>query len=88
MKRKEFLQSTIPFATLPVLMNGLPLHALGQPDMMNTLSKAFVNTDHVLVLIQMNGGNDGLNTVIPVDQYSNLSKARSNIMIPLSKVLA
>jgi len=87
MKRKEFLQSTIPFATLPVLMNGLPLHALGQPDMMNTLSKAFVNTDHVLVLIQMNGGNDGLNTVIPVDQYSNLSKARSNIMIPLSKVL-
>ena len=23
-------------------------------------------------LIQLNGGNDGLNTVIPLDQYSNL----------------
>lgn len=46
-----------------------------------------MNTDHVLVLIQMNGGNDGLNTVIPVDQYTNLSKARSNVMIQQSKVL-
>ena len=87
MKRRDFLKTTAPFATLPVLMNGLPIHALGNPETMNILSKAFVNTDHVLVLIQMNGGNDGLNTVIPTDQYSNLTKARSNIMIPLSKVL-
>ncbi len=87
MKRRDFLKTTVPFAALPVVMNGLPLTALGNPDMMNSLSKAFVNTDHVLVLIQMNGGNDGLNTVIPIDQYSNLSKARSNIMIPIGKVL-
>ena len=63
-----------------------PIHALGNPETMNILSNAFVNTDHVLVLIQMNGGNDGLNTVIPTDQYTNLTKARSNIMIPISKV--
>lgn len=87
MKRRDFLKTTAPFAALPVVMNGMPITALGNPDAMNILSKAFVNTDHVLVLIQMNGGNDGLNTVIPVDQYSNLSKARSNIMIPLAKVL-
>ena len=87
MKRRDFLKATAPFATLPVLMNGLPIHALGNPETMNILSNAFVNTDHVLVLIQMNGGNDGLNTVIPTDQYTNLTKARSNIMIPISKVL-
>ncbi|MBO6515602.1 MAG: DUF1501 domain-containing protein [Bacteroidia bacterium] len=87
MKRRDFLRTTVPFATLPVLMNGLPITALGNPEMMKRLSKAFVNTDHVLVLVQMNGGNDGLNTVIPTDQYSNLTKARSNIMIPLTKVL-
>ncbi len=87
MKRRDFLKTTAPFATLPVLLNGLPIHALGSPDTMNVLSKAFVNTDHVMVLIQMNGGNDGLNTVIPTDQYSNLSKARSNVMIPLAKAL-
>lgn len=87
MKRREFLKTTVPFAALPIAMNGLPITALGNPDMMNILSKAFVNTDHVLVLVQMNGGNDGLNTVIPTDQYSNLSKVRSNVMIPVSKVL-
>lgn len=43
--------------------------------------------DHVLVLIQLEGGNDGLNTVIPLDQYSNLIKARKNILIPDKKVL-
>ncbi len=87
MKRREFLRTSAPFTALPFLMNGTPLTALGKPDIMNALSRAFVNTDHVLVLIQMNGGNDGLNTVIPVDQYTNLSKARSNVMIPLAKVL-
>lgn len=46
-----------------------------------------IETDKVLVLIQLNGGNDGLNTVIPLDQYSNLSAARSNILISSSAVL-
>ena len=44
MKRRDFLKTTAPFATLPVLMNGLPIHALGNPETMNILSKAFVNT--------------------------------------------
>jgi uncharacterized protein (DUF1501 family) len=44
--------------------------------------------DRVLVLIQLNGGNDGLNTVIPLDQYTNLTNARKNILIPDNKVLA
>ena len=44
-------------------------------------------TDHVLVLIQLNGGNDGINTVIPLDQYANLALARQNILIPDTQVL-
>lgn len=72
---------------LPVALNGMSVRALGNPSVMNALHGAFVETDHVLVLVQLNGGNDGLNTVIPLDQYSNLSKARSNIMIQQSKVL-
>ena len=43
--------------------------------------------ERILVLVQLNGGNDGLNTIIPLDQYANLSKARSNILIPENKVL-
>lgn len=87
MKRREFLKAGVPFTMLPLALNGMSLSALGAPSLMNALHGAFVDTDHILVLIQLNGGNDGLNTVIPVDQYSNLSKARSNLMIPQSKVL-
>jgi len=87
MKRRDFLKASSPFALLPLALNGMPIKALGSPSIMNALQGAFVDTDHVLVLIQLNGGNDGLNTVIPVDQYSNLSKVRSNVMIPQTKVL-
>lgn len=87
MKRRDFLKAGVPFTVLPLALNGMSLRALGAPSLMSALHGAFVDTDHVLVLVQLNGGNDGLNTVIPVDQYSNLSNARSNIMIPQSKVL-
>lgn len=43
--------------------------------------------DRVLVLVQLNGGCDGLNTIIPLDQYSGLAQVRSNILIPENKVL-
>ncbi|MCB0790038.1 MAG: hypothetical protein KDB75_12085, partial [Flavobacteriales bacterium] len=43
--------------------------------------------DRVLVVVQLFGGNDGLNTVIPLDQYSLLSQFRNNVLIPDTQVL-
>ena len=43
--------------------------------------------DRVLVIIQLVGGNDGLNTVIPLDNYSLLSQLRPQVLIPESAVL-
>lgn len=43
--------------------------------------------DRVLVIIQLYGGNDGLNTVIPLDQYDALSGLRGNVLIPENEVL-
>lgn len=45
------------------------------------------DNDRVLVIIQLNGGNDGLNTVIPIDNYDRYINARKNIFIDESKVL-
>lgn len=45
------------------------------------------DNDRVLVIIQLNGGNDGLNTVIPIDNYERYINARKNIFIDESKVL-
>lgn len=86
MKRRTFLNHLTASAVLPGLLNGFSFKAFGASPLLQSLAASTVD-DHVLVLIQLNGGNDGLNTVIPVDQYSNLSAARSNILIPDTQVL-
>ncbi|MFN8276095.1 MAG: DUF1501 domain-containing protein [Chitinophagales bacterium] len=86
MKRRDFLKAA-PVAAIPALIGGWPVKAFGASPLLEALTASAVETDHVLVLIQMVGGNDGLNCVIPLDQYSNLSAARSNILIAANKVL-
>jgi uncharacterized protein (DUF1501 family) len=87
MKRRDFLKASAPFAVLPAFMNGMTLRAFAKAPGLESLLGSAVETDHVLVLVQLNGGNDGLNTLIPLDQYSNLSKARPAVLIDEKKVL-
>ncbi len=83
MKRRNFIKST-SLVTLPILLNGLGVSAITR----SAFGGGFgADNDKALVLIQLRGGNDTLNTLIPLDQYANLSKARANILIPDSKVL-
>ncbi len=85
MNRKEFLQTAGQLSLIPVVIGGQPIRAFGKT--LSNTANTFTETDHVLVLIELNGGNDGLNTVIPLDQYSNLFKARENVLIDENKVL-
>lgn len=48
---------------------------------------AALNNDRILVIIYLAGGNDGLNTVIPIEYYSKYAQLRSNIAIPENQVL-
>ncbi len=57
----------------------MPFHALSGP--------FGDDDDRVLVVVQCKGGNDGLNTVIPLDQYGHLFGYRPSLMIPEHKVL-
>lgn len=82
MKRRNFLR-TGALTSVPVMLNGMKLGAVPFP----FLNGSGPDNDRVLVLIQLNGGNDGINCIIPVDQYSALSAVRSNILIPESSVL-
>jgi uncharacterized protein (DUF1501 family) len=88
MKRRDFIRNATPVIAAPALLNGYTVNAFGPSPFLDALMATTANTDHVLVVIQLNGGNDGLNTVIPVDQYTNLANARSNVLIPSNKVLA
>jgi uncharacterized protein (DUF1501 family) len=87
MKRRKFLKTAAPLVAVPTILNGIPVSAFGASPALEAMTGGRTAGDHVLVIVQMNGGNDGLNMVIPVDQYSNLSAARSNVMIQDTKVL-
>jgi uncharacterized protein (DUF1501 family) len=85
MKRRQFFQSTLP-VVLPALINGFSLRAFADSPFLRMASRGGAG-DRVLVLIQLSGGNDGLNTVIPLEFYSAYYRARTNIAIPEAKVL-
>ncbi|MEP6747813.1 MAG: DUF1501 domain-containing protein [Bacteroidota bacterium] len=87
MKRRDFLKIS-PALSLPFLLNGFPLTASSQSPVLQLLREQTASNGKVLVLIEMSGGNDGLNTLIPLDQYSQLASARGNILIPDTKVLS
>ena len=84
MKRRSFLKNTSAFA-LPTLIGGMSVTASAAQRM-----AALINgdSDRVLVLIDMNGGNDGLNSFVPLDSYDNLYNARPNVIIPENKLLS
>lgn len=87
MKRRDFLQYAVPAAAVPVLVGGISVKALADSPLLTSMLGGNIPTDRVLVLIEMNGGNDGLNTIIPLDQYATLAPARANIIIQDTKVL-
>jgi uncharacterized protein (DUF1501 family) len=86
MKRRSFLKTAATIAPLVVAFN--PYAAIRQ-SLMPYLPSGKKVKNRVLVLIELNGGNDGLNTVIPLDKYNILSKpeVRRDILIPENKIL-
>ena len=83
MKRRKFIRNT-SLLSVPGLLSGFPVAALGRSSWSEYINQ---DSDRVLVLIQLNGGNDGLSTIIPIDQQDNLAFVRPNIYIPQDKLL-
>lgn len=81
MNRRDFIKKAGITGAGAMLLNHIPIRLLAKHSFLNQLASAACE-DRVLVLIQLHGGNDGLNTIVPLDQYSLYQSVRPNIALP------
>jgi uncharacterized protein (DUF1501 family) len=86
MNRRNFLSQSAALS-LPLFLKGLPLYASNNATHPLVEGLNIANCGKVLIIVQLHGGNDGLNTIIPVDRYSELTLARPSVLIASNKVL-
>lgn len=69
MTRREFIQKGLTIvaagATAPAFVTRTALAMANPFDIAQTTSRPGVPDDNILVVVQMGGGNDGLNTLVP-----------------------
>lgn len=82
MKRRDFLHNLAHVAAVPMVYNSLGFDNAGFQDLL-------YNSDSTkkLILIRLDGGNDGLNTLIPLNKYSELSNVRPHVVLPENKII-
>jgi uncharacterized protein (DUF1501 family) len=81
MKRRDFIKNVSLAGAMPFVLNGIPFQLMAGNTALQKMAAACPN-DRVLVLLQLHGGNDGLNTVIPLADYDYYQNVRANIAIP------
>lgn len=83
--RRDFLTQMGFAGGVGMLLSNLPLRALSASPLMQALSQT--ETDRILVLIQLKGGNDGINTIIPLYEYDFYANQRPSIRIPENQII-
>ena len=78
MKRRDFLKTSIPLTAIPVGLKGLPLSVFNYSNLIDCSQIQ----ERILVVIQLFGANDGINTTIPLNQYTEYANLRPTIRIP------
>jgi uncharacterized protein (DUF1501 family) len=90
MKRRDFLKTGlkagIALNALPLMVGNSTVRALGRSPLRGMLETLDTGNNNVLVIVQLAGGNDGLNTLVPYGD-TNYQALRSPNGLRLSKDL-
>lgn len=84
MKRRDFLHNfSHALAAGAILPNFNYLEASKK----YALLENTIDPGKILIVLNLSGGNDGLNMITPMDQYANLTKVRPHVIIPEKKLI-
>lgn len=82
--RRTFLGQLGMLSAGAFLLGKFPVNALGASPLTYALDQGF--EERILVLIQLKGGNDGLNTIVPLYDYGLYRQRRPTLAIPESRL--
>ena len=80
MKRRKFIQLSSTGSLAGFMLNGHMVNAFTRTKLLDNVSEDVIR-DRCIVMIQLSGGNDGLNSIIPLDQYDKYANIRPTIRI-------
>lgn len=81
MKRRDFVKYTSQLSFAPLLIQGVPLQSFLTSDMVPLINCSGID-DRILVVVFLKGGNDGMNTLVPIHQYDDYINLRPAIGLP------
>ena len=87
MKRRDFVTTALGGMVMPSLARGVFKKTTPSVATAKTTKALLPPSDNILVVIQLEGGNDALNMLVPVDQYATLKTLRPNILAAESALL-
>ncbi len=84
MKRRNFIKK-LSLAAVPFTLGGIPIRLMAENSLTRMAEQS--TNDRVMIILQLHGGNDGLNSIIPVEAYDTYYRWRANIAIPAKNSL-
>lgn len=84
--RRLFLKNLGVAGSMSMMIGKIPLTAMATSPLAGALGND--DSDRVLVFIRLKGGNDGLNTIIPLFDYGTYQSLRPDIRIPQNEIIS